>query len=126
VGALISVVASLCDVPTWELICVKLAPDFAAKYQAYTIDHAKAAGAMQSEIDKKMAETRKFAEMYKNPIFNAAVNDIPRAPACRTRLHTRFGGRSAAQTSGSSGRARDCGRKAVSATGRQVAGARLR
>lgn len=79
-GALISVVASLCDVPTWELICVKLAPDFAAKYQAYTIDHAKAAGAMQSEIDKKMAETRKFAEMYKNPIFNAAVTFLEPLP----------------------------------------------
>lgn len=80
VGAAISVIASLCYVATWELIYFKLDPNFAAKYQAYSIENAKTRGASQAAIDKKIADTNKFMERYQNPVFNAAVTFLEPLP----------------------------------------------
>ena len=80
VGALISLIACLCYVATWELIYYKLAPDFAAKYQAYAIEQAKAKGASQADIDKKIADTERFMAMYRNPVFNAAMTFLEPLP----------------------------------------------
>jgi hypothetical protein len=73
IGSLIATIASVCYVATWEVIYYKLTPDFATKYQAYMVDQAKASGASQETIDKKVAEAQKFTEMYKNPAINAAI-----------------------------------------------------
>jgi hypothetical protein len=80
VGTLILVVASLFYVATWQLIYYKLAPDFVTKYQAHMIEEARASGKSQAEIDKKVADARKFAEMYKNPLVNAAITFIEPLP----------------------------------------------
>lgn len=80
VGALISLIASLCYVATWELIFYKISPDFSAKYQAYAVEQARAKGASQADIDKRVAETKRFMESYKNPIFNAAVTFLEPLP----------------------------------------------
>jgi len=80
VGALIVVVAGVCYVATWELIYFKLSPGFAEKYAAYTIEKAKASGATQEAIDKKVAEMRKFTEMYRNPLMNAAITFLEPLP----------------------------------------------
>jgi hypothetical protein len=80
VGALIAVVASICYVATWELIYYKLAPDFAAKYQAYTIEKARASGESQAAIDKGVADMQRFAELYKNPAINVAITFIEPLP----------------------------------------------
>ena len=79
-GALITVVASVCYVATWEVIYFKLWPGFSQKYAAYTIDKVKASGASQAVIDQKVAEMRKFAEMYQNPVFNAAITFLEPLP----------------------------------------------
>jgi hypothetical protein len=73
IGSLIAGIASVCYVATWEVIYYKLTPDFATKYQAYMVDQAKSSGASQEAIDKKVAEAKKFTEMYKNPAMNAAI-----------------------------------------------------
>lgn len=80
VGALISLIACLCYVATWELVFYKLSPDFLEKYQAYTIERVKASGSSQAEIDKKIADARKFTELYQNPMFNAAVTFLEPLP----------------------------------------------
>jgi hypothetical protein len=80
VGALIAVVASVCYVATWELIYYKLAPDFVAKYQAYTIEKARASGERQAAIDEQIADMQRFGELYKNPAINVAITFIEPLP----------------------------------------------
>jgi hypothetical protein len=46
------VVASLCYVATWEVIYFKLAPDYAAKYQAHALDKARANGESEEAMGK--------------------------------------------------------------------------
>jgi hypothetical protein len=80
VGALIAAVASVCYVATWQLIYYKLAPDFVAKYQAHSIEKARASGASQAAIDKKVVEMQRFSELYKNPAINVAITFIEPLP----------------------------------------------
>jgi hypothetical protein len=80
VGALIAVVASVCYVATWQLVYYKLAPDFVAKYQAYTIEKARASGESQAAIHKRVADMQRFAELYKNPAINVAITFIEPLP----------------------------------------------
>jgi hypothetical protein len=80
VGAMIAVVASVCYVVTWQIIYYKLAPDFVAKYQAYTIETARASGESQAAIDKRVVDMQRFAEMYRNPAINAAITFIEPLP----------------------------------------------
>lgn len=80
VGALIGVVASLCYVATWELIYYKLDPDFIAKYQTYELTKAREAGANAEAMAKKKADLEKFAELYKNPVINAAITFLEPLP----------------------------------------------
>lgn len=80
VGALITVVASLCYVATWEVIYYKLAPDFGAKYQAYELEKARAGGASEEALARKKAELDKYTAMYKNPAINAAITFLEPLP----------------------------------------------
>ena len=73
VGSLIALIASMCYVATWEVLYFRFMPDFMEKYQAHEVEKVKSSGASQSEIDKKLAEMQKFAQMYKNPAINAAM-----------------------------------------------------
>jgi hypothetical protein len=80
VGALIAAVASVCYVATWEVIYFNVHPDFMEKYQAHTIEKARAGGASEAEIAAKRSEMEKFAEMYKNPAINAAMTFMEPLP----------------------------------------------
>jgi hypothetical protein len=80
VGALIAVVASVCYVATWQLVYYELAPDFVEKYQAYTVEKARASGESQAAIDKRVADMQRFAELYKNPAINVAITFIEPLP----------------------------------------------
>ena len=72
IGLLITVVAALCYVATWELIFYKFSPDFPDKYAAYEVDKLRKSGAPQTEVDAKAKEMAEFKEMYKNPLINSA------------------------------------------------------
>jgi hypothetical protein len=80
VGALIAVVASLLYVATWQVIYYNTGTDFVARYQAHTIEEARASGASQAEIDAKIAQMQRFAELYKNPVLNAAITLVEPLP----------------------------------------------
>jgi hypothetical protein len=80
VGALISVVASLCYVATWELIYFKLAPDFGQKYQAYLLEKARRDGESEEAIARRKAQLDQFVELYRNPAINAAITFLEPLP----------------------------------------------
>jgi hypothetical protein len=81
VGALIALISSLFYTATWEVIYFGgFAPNFIAKYQEHQLATDRAKGATQAELDKKTAEMKKFAEMYRNPAINAAVTLVEPLP----------------------------------------------
>ena len=80
VGALIGLVSSMCYVATWEVMYFKFMPDFMDKYGAHVIEKARAAGENGAAIAKRKEEMAKFAEMYKNPAFSAAVTLVEPLP----------------------------------------------
>ena len=80
VGALIAAVASACYVVTWEVIYFKVTPDFMTKYQAHTLQKARAEGAAEEAIAAKQAEMEKLARMYQNPAMNAAITFLEPMP----------------------------------------------
>lgn len=73
VGALIGLVASACYVATWEVVYFVGKSDYIEKYQEREIAKARQSGESEEQIAAKAAEMKKFAEMYKNPLFNIAV-----------------------------------------------------
>jgi hypothetical protein len=73
VGMQIAVVASVCYVITWEVIYYKLAPDYAAKYQAYVLEKARADGATEAELATQKAEMDEYMKLYRNPVINAGI-----------------------------------------------------
>jgi hypothetical protein len=80
VGALITTIASVCYTLTWEVIYYKIAPDFGAKYSAYVVDKAKANGAGPAAVQAKVDEMQRFQELYKNPLYNAAITFLEPLP----------------------------------------------
>jgi hypothetical protein len=73
IEALILAVSSTMYTATWEVIYFGLRPDFLAKYQAHQLDVARAKGATPAELELKIAEHKRNAELYENPAFNAAI-----------------------------------------------------
>ena len=80
VGALIVAVASACYVATWQVVYYGLVPDFVEKYQAHVIERERERGASQEAIDRKAAELKKFAELYRNPLVNVAITFVEPLP----------------------------------------------
>jgi hypothetical protein len=80
VGLLITAVASVCYVATWELVGYRLAPDYVDKYAAYSVEKTKKSGATDAQIAAKAKEMREFNEMYKNPLLNIAFTLLEPLP----------------------------------------------
>jgi hypothetical protein len=80
VGLLITAVASICYVATWELIYYNFAPDFVDKYAAYTVEKAKRSGATDEAIAAKTQQMTAFKEMYKKPLVNIALTLLEPLP----------------------------------------------
>jgi hypothetical protein len=80
IGALITVIASLCYVATWELLYFKLQPSYAVKMTAASVEKAKQGGGSPEEIQRRVADTQRFMEMYQNPLINSAMTFIEPLP----------------------------------------------
>jgi Protein of unknown function (DUF4199) len=80
IGTLITIVTTVCYTATWELIYYKLSPGFSEKYAAHEVEQVRTGGGSQAQIDAKIAEMKKFSEMYQNPLFNAAVTMLEPLP----------------------------------------------
>ena len=80
VGLLITLIASICYVATWQFIYYRLTPDFMDKYSAYTIEKARKSGATDATIAARTKEMAEFSEMYKNPLINIAFTFLEPLP----------------------------------------------
>ena len=80
VGLLITAVATICYVATWELVYYQLAPDFMDKYAAYAMEQAKKSGATEAQLAEQQKRMTDFAEMYQNPLVNIAFTALEPLP----------------------------------------------
>jgi hypothetical protein len=80
VGLLITLIACICYVATWQLIYYQLAPDFGDKYAAYAVEKARQSGASEAELAKRTQEMAAFREMYRNPLANIAITLLEPLP----------------------------------------------
>lgn len=80
VGLLITAVASICYVATWEVIYYQLSPDFGDKYAAHAIEKAKKSGATDAQIAAQTKQMTEFKEAYKNPFVNIAYTMLEPLP----------------------------------------------
>jgi hypothetical protein len=80
VGMLIGLVASSCYVATWEALYFGAKSDYIEKYQARELEKARQSGETEAQLAAKAAEMRKFAELYRNPLFNSAITFMEPLP----------------------------------------------
>ena len=73
VGILITLIAAVMYVATWEIIYFNFAPDFADKYAAFTIDKMRADGASSAEILEAQNKMADFKKWYANPLLNIGM-----------------------------------------------------
>lgn len=80
VGILITLIASVCYVVTWEIIYFNFMPDFADKYAAYMIEKARTAGESAQKIQAIADQMKSMKAMLNNPFLNAAFTFIEPFP----------------------------------------------
>jgi Protein of unknown function (DUF4199) len=80
VGILITVIACICYVVTWEIVYFNFLPDFIDKFAAHAIEKVRASGASQQAIDAQIQEMKEFKEWYANPLINVAFTFIEPFP----------------------------------------------
>jgi uncharacterized protein DUF4199 len=80
VGTLITCIAGVCYTATWEVLYYEVMPDFGTRYAQAAVDKARSQGKSEVQIAKTRAEMEKFAESYKNPLYNSAVTFLEPLP----------------------------------------------
>jgi hypothetical protein len=80
VGLMITAVASVCYVATWQLVYHQFLPDFVDKYAAYAVEKARASGATDAQVAETTRQMADFKEMYKNPLVNIAFTFLEPLP----------------------------------------------
>jgi hypothetical protein len=76
VGISITLISCACYVVTWEILYYSVFPDFWDRYGAHLIDKLRAAGASPAAIQARLQQVSRYKELYKNPLFNAAMTFI--------------------------------------------------
>ena len=81
VGLLISAVAVLCYVLTWEVVYNVYLPDFGEQYMAGVLERARAAGATAEELATLTETQGKFWQTYKdNPLVRIGFTALEPLP----------------------------------------------
>jgi hypothetical protein len=80
VGISITVISCICYVVTWEVLYYNFLPGFWDKYGAHLAEKLRAAGASPAAIQAKLQQARRYKELYKNPLFNAALTFVDPFP----------------------------------------------
>ncbi len=70
VGLLISLIATVCYVATWQVMYYRFMPNYMKEYAAHTIEKARKAGATEADLAKQQREFDEFEVMYRNPLVN--------------------------------------------------------
>ena len=80
VGLVITLIATVCYVASWEFIGMRMMPDFMDKYVAYVIEQDRAAGASESQLAEKQREMDRLKEQYRKPAIRLAYTFIEPLP----------------------------------------------
>jgi hypothetical protein len=81
VGSMISLVATVCYVATWETIYFGgFVPDFAAKYQTAALESAREKGETQAQLDARAAKMAQDFKNYEKPLVNIAFTFLEPLP----------------------------------------------
>ena len=80
IGLGITLISCVCYVITWEALYFTVLHDFMDKYGAYIITKAKASGATEAVLQKKLQEVADMKKMYENPLINVAFTFIEPFP----------------------------------------------
>ena len=80
VGLMITAVATVCYVATWEVIYYKFLPDFADKYSKAAVEKVRAAGGTQAQVDSAKQKMADFKVMYDKPWNNVALTFLEPLP----------------------------------------------
>lgn len=80
VGILITLIACLFYVVSWQIIYSNFVPDFMEKYTNYLMEKMKAAGEAQTAIDAKLQEMNSIKVWYANPFLRAAITLVEVLP----------------------------------------------
>ena len=80
VGLLITIVASVCYVATWQFVYYRLVPDFGDKYAAYAVEKTKRSGATDAQVAAKTREMTELNQMLKKPLVNIALTFVEPLP----------------------------------------------
>jgi hypothetical protein len=80
IGVLITSVASLCYVATWEVIYFKFQPEYATRMSTDAIEKAKHSSGTPEQVQRRVAETERMWKMYQNPLMNSAMTFIEPLP----------------------------------------------
>jgi hypothetical protein len=73
VGILITLVVCAIYVVSWEIVYWGFWPDFLDQYNAHALAKLRASGATEAAIQAAQAQMARFAELYKNPLFNVGM-----------------------------------------------------
>ena len=80
VGILITLITCVLYVIAWEIVYWGFWPDFLDELEAHTIAKLRADGESAATIAEMEANMAKFAELYRNPLFNVAVTFLEVLP----------------------------------------------
>jgi hypothetical protein len=80
VGIMITGIASICYVATWQVIYYNFAPDYLEKYAAHAIEKARQSGDTEAQIAERTRQMAEFREMYRNPLVNIALTLLEPLP----------------------------------------------
>ena len=80
VGLMITIVASVCYVATWQFVYYRLVPDFGDKYAAYAVEKTKRSGATDAQVAAKTREMTELNQMLKKPLVNIALTFVEPLP----------------------------------------------
>lgn len=76
VGILITLVVCAIYVVSWEIVYWGFWPDFLDQYNAHALAKLRASGATEAAIQAAQAQMAKFAQLYKNPLFNVGMTFV--------------------------------------------------
>jgi glucan phosphoethanolaminetransferase (alkaline phosphatase superfamily) len=80
VGLLISLLSNCFYVGAWEVVSNKFMPDFAEKYAAQMVEHAKATGASQQKIEETARQGEDFVRNYHKPLYKISMTFLEPFP----------------------------------------------
>lgn len=80
VGLLITLIASVIYVISWEIIYRQMVPDFADRYAAHVIERAEARGASAAEIAETRRQMDGYRAGYRNPLVRSAYTFLEPLP----------------------------------------------